>query len=190
VASIATSPVVDIDPDNLVFPPVTASAFTSPGTADPAPSWTATPFVFQAQGLSVPPDGCIYLRLLCSDAAGVGTGRDDFAVDDLSVTPNPSLISGVDPVPSFAGPFHLGDVHPNPFNPQATLDLQVKQDQTVTISAYDLAGRLVRENYSGTVVAGGVHTFTLHGEDLGSGIYFIRAVGEDFTAVRKAMVLK
>ncbi len=180
----------EIDPGALTFNQIAGSPVTSPSTASAAPVWATQNFDFTITGLAVPPQGCIYLEFRCQDIVSGATGRDDFALDNVVVIANPASVSGVEPPSALVGPYRLGKVHPNPFNPRASFELEVKRDQRVTVAVYDLAGRRVQVLHEGMVSAGVVRNFTLQGNDLGSGIYFIRAVGEDFTAVRKATVLK
>ena len=186
----AESPTVEIDPALLTFSTISGSTFFSPETADPAPAWSVTPFTLSLGGLTVPPNGCIYLKLNCADVAGANSGRDDFALDNLALTANPSGLSDVEVPVAFAGPYRLGRIYPNPFNPRASFDLEVKRDQHVRVTVYDVSGRAVRTLHDGMVAAGGIRTFVLDGADLGSGVYFVRAEGQDFTAVRKAVILK
>ena len=190
IAAYAVSAAEEIDPAALAFSNVPGSAFSSPEPADPVPDWVGNSFLFNVGGLAVPAGGYLYLNFTCTDLPGSNTGRDDFALDDLAVTANPSGLSDVEVPVAFAGPFRLGQVHPNPFNPRASFDLEVKRDQRVTVTVYDVAGRAVRVLHDGILASGGVRTFTLDGGGLGSGVYFVRAVGEDFTAVRKAVMLK
>ncbi|MFH2051542.1 MAG: hypothetical protein ABIK96_03645 [bacterium] len=64
----------------------------------PSPAWNVIPFTLNVGGLSIPPEGCIYLRLNCTDHPSANSGRNDFA-------------------------------------------LEVKRDQRVAFTIYDVAGR-------------------------------------------------
>ena len=83
----------------------------------------------------------------------------------------------------------LSSVYPNPFTPQATFQLEVAQAQQVRVSVHDLLGREVVVLHNG-VLAPSEHTFMILSAGLGSGVYFVRVVGEQFTAVRRAVLLK
>ena len=72
----------------------------------------------------------------------------------------------------------LSQNYPNPFNPSTTVRITAPEGQatTVTLSIYDIRGRLVRILYSGVLESGG-HSFSWDGRDntntpVASGVYF------------------
>ena len=94
---------------------------------------------------------------------------------------------GPDGVP---GTHNLGNVYPNPFNPQASFTLEVAEQQNVRIALYDALGREVATLHSGSLSAGTIHSFQVDGANLPSGTYLVRAVGERFTDSRQVTLLK
>ena len=85
--------------------------------------------------------------------------------------------------------FSFGQNFPNPFNPVTTFRFAVPKVGRVTLTLYDVTGRVVRtlvnEDYEP-----GYHTVTLSADGLASGVYFCRMASESFTETRKLLLLK
>jgi PKD repeat protein len=86
--------------------------------------------------------------------------------------------------------YELSEIYPNPFNPQARFSLILSQEENVTLQLFDALGRLVRTVNTGALVAETKHEFVIDAADLTSGLYIIRASGDTFEEVRKAILLK
>ena len=84
----------------------------------------------------------------------------------------------------------LSAPYPNPFNPQTNFTLEVAEHQSVRIAVYDALGREVATLFNGTLTAGTEHAFVIDGAGLPSGVYMVRATGEQFTAVRRVTLMK
>jgi len=80
--------------------------------------------------------------------------------------------------------FILGEPYPNPFNPEAKIQLSVRENEEITVSLFDATGRMVGTLLQGEVSANQALTLTIDGSDLTSGVYLVRAVGESFAATR------
>ncbi len=93
--------------------------------------------------------------------------------------------------------FKLWPARPNPFNPSTEITLDVPAlpaDSRVAIRIYDVSGRLARSLLEAPLAAGR-HRFVWDGRDgegqaLPSGVYFLRADGPGFDAVRKLVLMK
>jgi len=85
--------------------------------------------------------------------------------------------------------FSLGQNFPNPFNPVTTFRFAVPRAARVTITLYDVAGRVVRELVDDDY-APGYHTLPLSADGLASGVYFCRMASEDFSETTKLLLLK
>ena len=108
----------------------------------------------------------------------------------IAITPAP-LQPAVEPGPDgHPGTHNLSAVYPNPFNPQANFTLQVAEQQSVRVSVYDALGREVATLFNGTLGAGPEHAFTINGAGLPSGVYLVRATGEQFTDGLSVTLLK
>jgi hypothetical protein len=83
---------------------------------------------------------------------------------------------------------------PNPFNPATTIRYELRAPSHVTLSVYDVAGRLVRR-LANEDKTGGVHAVSWDGIGDGgtrvsSGIYFYRLEAAGFVQTRKMVLLK
>ncbi len=84
----------------------------------------------------------------------------------------------------------LSAAYPNPFNPQTTFTLTARQAQHIRVDVFDLRGRQVALLFDGFLEADTPRRFTLQGNDLPSGVYIYRAVGEVFRDSRAALLVK
>ncbi|HXV12786.1 MAG TPA: HYR domain-containing protein [Candidatus Krumholzibacteria bacterium] len=88
----------------------------------------------------------------------------------------------------------LTSVHPNPFNPQTTLEYTLSVGDRVQIAIYDVRGSLVRRLVN-QVMPAGEHRVTWNGLDqagrpAGSGIYFVKLSAGSDVDTRKIVLLK
>lgn len=84
--------------------------------------------------------------------------------------------------------------YPNPFNPDTTIQYSLKEAGKISITIYDLRGRVVRKLHNAYKNAG-VHSVTWNGlnsdeQDVASGVYLIRMKSEDGNHTRKITLLK
>lgn len=79
--------------------------------------------------------------------------------------------------------------YPNPFNPTTVLSFDVPRSSRVTLSIYDLTGRLVK-TLADRVYAQGSYRLSFDGSNLPSGIYFARLQGKSFSKTQKLVLLK
>jgi hypothetical protein len=87
----------------------------------------------------------------------------------------------------------LSAVYPNPLGVSAshgTMILQVHQSQSVRVNVYDALGRRVMVLHEGPVSIGTRQSITFDAWQLAAGIYYARAVGEDFALVRRFTVVR
>jgi hypothetical protein len=83
----------------------------------------------------------------------------------------------------------LDQNHPNPFNPATTISFALPEAGKVGLTVYDVTGRQISTLLSGWRDAG-YHEVTWNASNLPSGIYFYRIETDQFTAVRKMVLLK
>ena len=83
----------------------------------------------------------------------------------------------------------LGMIYPNPFNPTATIPVNLTRDTHVRLAVFDLRGRLVRTLQDGSMAAGD-HAFTFRGEGLGSGAYICRLETADGVQTQRMTLIK
>ena len=70
--------------------------------------------------------------------------------------------------------FNLGLAHPNPFNPNTSVILNLPVSGFVSIKVYNLSGQLV-DIISEGIMEAAIHTFIWNASKEISGIYFIKA---------------
>ena len=89
--------------------------------------------------------------------------------------------------------------YPNPFNPETWIPYRLAKDAFVTVTIYDLSGRMVRDIAVGHRIAAVYESRseaiywdgrTEFGERVASGIYFYTLTAGDYTATRKMVILK
>jgi hypothetical protein len=100
-----------------------------------------------------------------------------------------------DASPPVVGVNELRQNRPNPFNPQTTIEYQVKTSGRVTLKVYNVAGQLVRTLVDRDVPAGKVHSVTWKGinnagQSVSSGVYFYKFVAPGYATTRKMVLLK
>jgi hypothetical protein len=85
--------------------------------------------------------------------------------------------------------FTISSAYPNPFNPTTTLTYSLPAAAEVTLSIYDISGRLLTTLVDGYRDAG-IHEVLFDASGLASGIYLARIEAGSRSAVRKLMLLK
>ena len=89
--------------------------------------------------------------------------------------------------------------YPNPFNPETWIPYRLAQDAFVTLTIYDVNGRIIRTLDVGHQIAAVYESRSkaIHwdgknrlGESVTSGIYFYALIAGDYSATRKMVILK
>ena len=89
--------------------------------------------------------------------------------------------------------------YPNPFNPETWIPYQLAEPAKVTLTIYDMNGRLVRRLALGHQAAGMYRSRSRAaywdgrnhlGESVASGLYFYSLTADNFTATRRMLILK
>lgn len=142
---------------------------------DGGPHALMTPFLAQAEAIHDP--GEIVCGLFRDMGWTLASGCGSLATEIEDEEPSAALVE-------------FSQVFPNPFNPQTHFTLTLAEEQRVMIAVFDLLGRRVAQLHEGRLAAGGMHRFTFEAGNLPSGLYLIRVVGETFSEVRSATLLK
>jgi phosphatidylserine/phosphatidylglycerophosphate/cardiolipin synthase-like enzyme len=100
----------------------------------------------------------------------------------------PTLISNDDQITS-VNDFQLYQNYPNPFNPITSIRFDVARAQHLKLAVYDLLGREVKILFDSFAPAGFV-SVDFKADDLSSGIYIYRLLGENVNISKKMMLLK
>jgi len=120
------------------------------------------------------------------------TAADSIYWDTPPETPEVSVDEAGDNLP-WRGV--LGVAYPNPFNPQTTIRYDLSTRTIVTLSIFDLAGRLVDVLVEGETMSAGIHTATWNGRDsqgraTPSGTYFYRLEARGYVETRRMTLIR
>lgn len=85
--------------------------------------------------------------------------------------------------------FDLSQNYPNPFNPVTKINFDIPQSGLVTLKVYDLLGKEVAIVLNEMKDAG-YYTVNFDASGLSSGVYFYRLSSNDFSNVKRLVVLK
>ncbi|MBU0518354.1 T9SS type A sorting domain-containing protein, partial [bacterium] len=85
--------------------------------------------------------------------------------------------------------YALHGAYPNPFNPTSTISYALPQAGKVSLTVYDLQGRMVTELVNGYRDAG-IHEANFDGTGLASGVYIYSLQAGDFSANGKMIMMK
>ncbi len=89
-----------------------------------------------------------------------------------------------------AAPYQLSHAYPNPARGRAEVSLVVGEAQEVAVELFDVLGRRVAVLHRGPLAADAPHRFAVNGARLPSGLYFVLAAGETFSASRSVTLLR
>ncbi len=88
----------------------------------------------------------------------------------------------------------LDPVFPNPFNPSTTIRFEVDVKQWVRVAIYSVAGALIKTLLDDTVSAGERRLIwdgrSRTGQEVGSGVYFVRVSNQRESVTRKVVLLR
>ena len=85
--------------------------------------------------------------------------------------------------------FKLLQNYPNPFNPTTTISYELPKSTYVSLSIYDIQGRLVKTLVNERKSAG-YHSVNWNVDKLGTGIYFYRIEAGEYNDVKKCIIIK
>ncbi len=109
---------------------------------------------------------------------GREAGEDWLLLRSENVTVEPAVIAS-----------RLERCWPNPFNPKTTIRYTLAAAGEVRVSVFDLQGRRVADLFQGAQTAGS-HELSWDAGELGSGIYFVRLVGQNVRDSQKVVLTK
>tara|TARA_E500000178_G_C16678501_1_gene598296 strand:- start:51 stop:617 length:567 start_codon:yes stop_codon:yes gene_type:complete len=127
------------------------------------------------------------------------TGEELYVTADLEgsyygETPLTSGSATVHDMSAVPMDFVLNQNYPNPFNPSTQIEYSLPESGQVTLSIYDVSGRLVQTLVDG-VVGSGYHTVTWNGKDsaghtVSAGLYIYSLKSDQVTVTRKMVMMK
>jgi hypothetical protein len=85
--------------------------------------------------------------------------------------------------------FELYQNYPNPFNPSTTIQFYMPEAGKVSLKVFNLLGEEITTLLDDYKDAGN-HKFSFDGRSLGSGIYFYKLDFNQYSSVKKMIILK
>ena len=120
-------------------------------------------------------------------------GYNMISLPEEMVRENPPPFAGSTEVKessvSSAKDFQLAQNYPNPFNPATTISYYLPLTLNVKFQVFDLHGRFVEELVDEKQAAGR-HSIQFNGNELPSGTYFCKMTADDFSVVRKMVLIR
>jgi len=131
-------------------------------------------------------DGGTTKLIVVNPEADIFSSTGDYTVEEVVAATTEGYINA-----SYEGPaaISLEKAYPNPFNPSTSFDVNVEIAGHVSVMVYNVSGQLVDVIHEGSMGIG-THNMTLHGENLASGMYIIKANSADVTTSQKIMLIK
>jgi len=113
--------------------------------------------------------------------------------NNFDYTYEAELTTGIDDASIPDDGFTLGPVYPNPFNQSTLIEFSLPPGRDALIDIFDISGRMVQnlhidsDNKAGQVIWDGKNA---NGEDVVSGVYFIRLTDGEESRVVRGVLLK
>jgi hypothetical protein len=85
--------------------------------------------------------------------------------------------------------FKLYNNFPNPFNPVTKIRFDVPKYSFIKISVFDISGKVINQPINNYFQAGS-YEFSWYTNNLSSGVYFYRIEAENFTDVKRMLLVK
>jgi hypothetical protein len=106
---------------------------------------------------------------------------------EITVQNNPDIV-GVEDL-AIPTDFALEQNYPNPFNPTTVIRFGLPEQSNVTLRVYNLLGQEVATLLN-TVKAAGWHEVNFNATSLTTGLYIYRIEAQDFSSIKKMMLVK
>lgn len=127
--------------------------------------------------------GIYPVTLIASNSSGTDT-----LIQQCYITVEPwfgiGQISGEIP-----GKYSLAQNYPNPFNPETNIKFSLPEQGYVRLVIYDISGSEISSPVD-EVLNAGSYSFNWNASHLSSGVYFYKLVTENFTDVKKMVLVK
>jgi hypothetical protein len=148
--------------------------------------------IYSNTGAVINPGTTQLLRI--GDAENLSLDPSEIAISDAVGGLAEAIVTHELPLPETFG---ISACYPNPFNPVTTIRFTMPTDESVTLSIYDITGRLVAKLVNGNLTAG-YHEITWNGTNAAgkkvtSGVYFAKLTADSNafnTSVEKIVLLK
>ncbi len=120
----------------------------------------------------------------CGAVAYAGSGPTNVYYD------GECLIIGIQPIGNeIPNAYILNQNYPNPFNPVTNINFSIPKSGLVTLTLYDITGKLISTVVDKKLDAGKFNV-DFDASNLASGVYFYKIHAGDFTDTKKMMLIK
>ncbi len=116
-------------------------------------------------------------------------GRGEVTVIPLELTVHPNAVDPYNPHAGIPSKYSLHAASPNPFNSSTTLRFDLPEASVVSLSVFDLQGRLV-EILAGGKHEAGIYRASWNADDAPAGVYLCKMEAGQFSATRKLLLVK
>jgi hypothetical protein len=110
-------------------------------------------------------------------------------IEDFPLAKSSETIEIMEPKLMVPNKTQLYDAYPNPFNPSTKIRYSLPEGTMISLSVYDIHGKLVHTIVDGFQESGEYET-NFNGKDLASGIYLYRLTTPTRTLVKRMLLLK
>ncbi|NCS89039.1 MAG: T9SS type A sorting domain-containing protein [Ignavibacteria bacterium] len=86
--------------------------------------------------------------------------------------------------------FELYQNYPNPFNPSTTIKFGLPKDSKVVLDVYNIVGQKVTTLINNESKEAGYHQVNFNASSLSSGIYLYKLTTDNFTSIKKFVLMK
>ena len=112
----------------------------------------------------------------------------NFEVKDIAFY-SPGSVTAVDDQTIAPKEFSLSQNYPNPFNPSTVIEFSVARKEHISLIVYNLLGQQVAALIDGELEAG-KHSITFNADNLASGVYFYKLIGNSVNITKKMILLR
>jgi photosystem II stability/assembly factor-like uncharacterized protein len=120
----------------------------------------------------------------------LNTGKYNYRIKQIDYNGNYEYFK-LDGIVEITNPvkFNLSQNYPNPFNPETNIKYQITNNSYVVLKVYDVLGKEVSTLVSEFKTAG-YYDVKFSGNNLSAGVYFYKLKVNDFTLIKKMLLVK
>jgi len=159
--------------------------FRLPNPDSLAPNNGYTLYGFKAPTTSV--NGRFAIRYCVADGGLNGANSDYIGIDAINIVRPTIGISNINS--NVPGNYSISQNYPNPFNPVTKINFALPKSGFVTMKVYDMLGKEVSTLVNQNMKAGN-YNVDFNGSNLASGAYFYKITSNEFSSVKKMLLIK